>query len=364
MVECLPQQFLRNGATLKDLEASFQIRHRRSLLHPNLVGLKYDQIESPLGTDLVRQCRGLILDENNNWEIVARPFDKFFNYGEAYAAQIDWATARVQEKLDGSLCILYFYDGKWRVGTTGLPDASGEVSHGTGWCFKELFWWVWDALGYKVPGPQWHSWTFMFELCTQFNRVVVRHESARIVFISARSLDGEEEMLGAEEFPVKSYRWEAVKEYPLQSLDDVMTTFDKLDPLQTEGYVIVDANLNRIKVKHPGYVALHHMRGNGYGPRRILEVVRKGEAAEVVANFPEWKEDFEAMQFRLADLAGQLEAEYERLKDIPLQKAFALEALQTRLPASLFAVRSGKALSIRDFLNRMNVDSLLVALEM
>ena len=363
MVECFPQQFLRNGATLKDLEASFGIRSRRGMVNTNLVSLKYDQIDSPFGTELVRQCRGLILDEDNNWEIVARPWDKFFNYGEGYAAQIDWKTARVQEKLDGSCMIMYHYKNKWNVGTLGTPDASGEVSHGTGWCFKELFWWIWDILGYKVPGPQWHNWTFMFELCTQFNRVVVRHDQARIVFVSARSLDGEDEMIGAEEFPVKSYRWEAVKEFPIQTLDEVQATFDKLNPLDIEGYVIVDANLNRIKVKHPGYVALHHMRGDGYGPRRILEVIRKGEVAEVLANFPEWTDDFAVMTQRYADLIAHLEVEYARLKDIPLQKAFALEALNTRLSAALFAVRSGKSASIRDFLTKMNIDSLLVALE-
>lgn len=361
-MECLPQQFLRNGATLEDLKLTFGIEARRGTQYPNLVTLKYD-LESPMSTELVQQCRGLILDADNNWEIVARPWDKFFNYGEPLAAKIDWKTARVQEKLDGTCCLLYHYDGKWQVGTLGLPDASGEVAHGTGWSFQQLFWWIWDILGCKVPGKQWEKWTFMFELCTQFNRVVVRHELARIVFISARALDGDEEMIGSEEFPVHLYKWEAVKEFPLQSLSDVQATFDKLDPLQMEGYVIVDANLNRIKVKHPGYVALHHMRGDGYGPRRILEVVRRGEAAEVVANFPEWKDDFDIMQHRLADLTAHLEAEYDKLKDIPLQKAFALEALQTRLSSALFAVRSGKSPSIRSFLRDMNIDTLLITLE-
>jgi hypothetical protein len=28
-----------------------------------------------------------------------------------------------------------------------------------------------------------------------------------------------------------------------------------------EGYVIVDANFNRVKVKKPAYVAVHHLKG-------------------------------------------------------------------------------------------------------
>lgn len=356
-MECLPQQFLRNGATLTDLALAFGIKASRGKEHPNLVSLKYDQISSPMSSELVHQARGLILDEDNNWATVARPIDKFFNYGESQAATIDWATARVQEKLDGTCILLYHYAGKWRVGTLGTPDASGEVQ-GMGWTYHDLFWWVWSELGYKVPGQMWQSWTFMFELCTPFNRIVVRHPENRLVFITAR--ENETGTEASVEFP----GWEAVEEFSLASLDDIQATFSKLDPLSIEGYVVVDGNFRRLKVKHPGYVALHHLRGNGYGPRRILEVIRRGEAAEVVANFPEWKDDFDLMQHRFADLTGHLESEYERLKDIPLQKAFALEALNTRLSSALFAVRSGKSNSIRDFLTQMNIDSLLIALEL
>jgi hypothetical protein len=316
-----------------------------------------------MSSELVQQCRGLILDEDDNWNIVARPFDKFFNYGEPTAPDIDWNSARVQEKVDGTCCLLYFYKGKWQVGTLGSPDASGEVAAGMGFTFKDLFWWHWEVMGYKLPDKQWEPWTFIFELCTQFNRVVVNHPEPRLAFIAARGLDGEEEMIGGDEFPCKSYHWDYVKEYPLKNLTEILDTFQKLDPLQQEGYVVVDAYLKRLKVKHPGYVALHHLRGNGYGPRRILEVIRKGEVAEVVANFPEWRDDFTLMGLRYADLIAHLEVEYERLKDIPVQKAFALEALKTRLSGALFAVRSGKAHSIRDFVSHMNIDTLLITLE-
>ena len=37
---------------------------------------------------------------------------------------IDWGTARVYEKLDGSLMTLYRYGGAWQVASSGLPDGS------------------------------------------------------------------------------------------------------------------------------------------------------------------------------------------------------------------------------------------------
>lgn len=364
MIECLPQTFLREGGSLEDLKAKWGINHKRGVLRPNLVSLKYDQIKSPFSEPLVRQCRGLILDSANNWALVARPFDKFFNLGEELAAKIDWQTARCQEKLDGSLMILYWFDGDWRVATSGTPDATGSVGHvNPDWNFQGLFWWVWNCQLMKRPAEKWREWTFLFELLTPYNRVVTKPVGNRIVFLSARSLDGEEEMVGGDEFPCETYHWEAVQEYPLRTMKDILLTFEKMNPLVQEGYVIVDGDLNRIKVKHPGYVALHHLKGDGFGPKRVLECIRMGETAEIVASFPEWKPDFDKMAHKYADLVGHLEAEYGRLKDIPLQKAFALEALKTRCPSALFALRSGKVQSIRGHLQQLNVESLLVTLE-
>ena len=92
-------------------------------MYPNLVLFKYDQVNSPMDNPVVQECRGIILDEADDWRVIARPFTKFYNYGEPNAASIDWTTARVQEKVDGSLCAFYHYKGDWHVATTGTPDA-------------------------------------------------------------------------------------------------------------------------------------------------------------------------------------------------------------------------------------------------
>ena len=65
---------------------------------PNLVQFRYDQIDSPMGLRMCQEARGVILDSADNWNVVARPFDKFFNVEEGHAAKIDWSTARAQEK--------------------------------------------------------------------------------------------------------------------------------------------------------------------------------------------------------------------------------------------------------------------------
>lgn len=345
------QQYLKKNG-LQKLQDEFHVAAKRHGEYNNLVCLKYDMIDSPLGHKVVQQSRGCILDEKRGWEYVSRPFDKFFNHGEGHASTIDWSSARVQEKLDGSLVQMYHYRGSWHFGTSGTPDASGNV-HATNRAFRDLVRKVWYERRYQAPPDT--SYTYLFELCSKENRVVVSHPVDRLVLIGVRRT------WSGLEAPVswfkKTTNWEVVQEYPLQTTEDIVATFDTMDPLKMEGYVIVDHNFNRIKVKHPGYVAIHHMK-DGFGPKRMLEVIRSGETSEVLNAFPEWKPEFEAIQEKYRALVTHLEAEYARLKDIPDQKAFALEAVKTRHPGTLFMLRKGRFGSVRESLANITLDNL------
>ena len=120
------QLFLREHG-LAALCDKFMLKANRHERFSNLVLLKYNQVFSPMNEPIVQECRGLIVDEADNWRVISHPFDKFFNAGEPNAAAIDWTTARVLEKLDGSLMSLYFYDGAWQVASSGRPEAGGPL---------------------------------------------------------------------------------------------------------------------------------------------------------------------------------------------------------------------------------------------
>lgn len=78
----------------------------------------------------VRTCRGIIVDET--WRIVARPWAKFFNHGQAEAGDLDLtAPVEVTDKLDGSLGIIHLTsDGKPRVASRGSFE-SDQAIHAT-----------------------------------------------------------------------------------------------------------------------------------------------------------------------------------------------------------------------------------------
>jgi RNA ligase len=146
------QAFLREGNPISALEEKYAIKATPHPKYPHLILFKYNQIDSPFGEQIVRECRGLILDSNDNWSIVSRPFDKFFNHGEGHAAEIDWKSAKVLEKVDGSLATIYPYDGQWHISTSGSPAAAGNVKDYP-FTFEELFWKTFDQIVGKKNLP-------------------------------------------------------------------------------------------------------------------------------------------------------------------------------------------------------------------
>ena len=370
------QKNLRSGGSISELEEKFAIKCTRHSKYNNLVLFKYNQIESPFSEQIVRECRGIILDENDDWNVVAFPFIKFFNYGEGHAANIDWETSYVQEKVDGSLMTIYVYDNQWHVASSGTPDAGGQVND-FGFSFADLFWKAFDQYDIVLPKKD-CGYCFFFELTSQYNKIVVRHAKPGLTLLGARNLVTQKEITATE--ALKFFEpWDAerrsdsrrsfdklttAKQFPLYSFDEIVATFPSIDPLTQEGYVVVDASFNRVKVKSPAYIALHHMKDSCGSVKALFQIAVNGEIDEVVSAFPEYKEMLFDIKSKLNSLISELENDFERLKGISLQKDFALEACKTRCSSALFAVRAGKAPDISTHIRNMSPDRVMEMLDL
>lgn len=115
--------------------------------------------------------RGLILNRATG-DVVARPFDKFWNWGER-GRTTDAPLLRVWEKIDGSLGILYRHKGEWRVATRGSFDGPQAV-------------WATEFFNQTYPRPNVpSSLTMLFEIVYPENRIVVDYGERRDLFLLA-----------------------------------------------------------------------------------------------------------------------------------------------------------------------------------
>lgn len=351
-------EFLRAGGTIKDLEDQYHININVHKTYPNVISLNYDQIDSPVN-ELTNECRGLLLDIGSpgNPIVISRGYDRFFNYGESRAAIIDWNTAHVYSKVDGSYCSLYWYDNKWHVSTRGTPDASGEVN-GWGITFAQLFWRTWKELDYQLP--QYKFYNYLFELCTKENKVVCQWKEPHIILHGIRDRES------GREFNIstlinqdnKYCGWEAVKTHNLYSFDEIVKACEQLNPIQDEGFVICDAQFNRVKCKSIKYVSLGNLR-DGHGPKRIIEIIRNDGMDEFVSYFPEWRDIYQKYTDKYNEIISKLEDAWIEYNYIENQKEFALTIKNIPFNGALFMMRTGKIKSVKDYLRNININNLV-----
>lgn len=349
------QEYLKTNSP-ESLTEKYGIAVKRHAKYPNLVMFKYSMIESPMDEPIVQESRGLILDQNDNYKVICYTYKKFFNEGEGRAAKIDWKTARVLEKVDGSLCQLFYYDNAWQIASSGMPDAGGEVQ-GFGLSFAELFWKVWNELGYHLP-ESYKNYCFAFELMTPFNKIVVQHKKNRLVVHGCRNLDTLQEY-DAKEFMFMN--WEFIKSFPLTSIEEVLATCEHIPAIEGEGYVIVDAEFNRIKVKTPQYVALAHIR-DAMSTRRMLEIVRANESSEFLVYFPEYRGLYEKVVSSYDAFVKSVEENYEKHKNIETQKDFAMAVKDLQGSGFYFGMRKGKTL--KEIMAEMPIKNLQETLKL
>jgi hypothetical protein len=264
------------------------------------VMFNYDQLRSDFSSILVQQSRGIIFREST-LEPVCVPFFKFFNAGELNAAELDWNTAFVTEKIDGSLMKVW-WDGEWNISTNGTIDAFkadiGDVRMNN---FGEYF--INTLLKYYNNSTEFYNTldedkTYMFELVGPYNRVVVPYEEPDIYFLGARNKHTGEEfncsplIAGA----LGMGRFKLPKQYPLTSVNDCVKLAETFSWDQ-EGFVACDANFNRVKIKSPAYVLAHFARNNNVITKKhLIRVVLLNELEEFMCYAAEYKDSLEEVQ--------------------------------------------------------------------
>lgn len=270
-------------------------------------------IDCDFQNPIVQESRGIIIDLDNI-EVVCWPFRKFGNYNESYADKIDWNTARVQDKIDGSIIKLWWnrMTGKWQFSTNGTINAGTALANQM---TQETFLDVirkadnYNEIILRLPIFN-KDYTFIFELVSPETQVVVKYPKQHLYHIGTRCNISGQEMdsdIGIEK----------PKEYQLKSLDDCVNAAGELNKsddgqvrgVKKEGFVVVDGNWSRIKVKSPDYLMLHRMSSNAnFSKERIIGMIRDRTVSvqDICDDFPNFAHYFKFYDFKIAELEYQV----------------------------------------------------------
>lgn len=317
-----------------------------------LVSLIYNQIDSPKMHPIVQECRGLILDIHT-LDVVCRPFDRFFNYGEAGTLELVNDTFVYYEKMDGSLIKVYHHKGQWLIGTKSTITSDATIGEEDK-LFNDL---VYEAAG--VDNAQQftdlcnasklqHGLTYMFELLSPHNRVITHYRHTCLVWLSVRNnRTGEYVPYDSiaqtwEKFPAQQ-----LTPLPFSTIPEAESHCSKLRDLK-EGLVGYRDGVPIIKVKSPLYVAAHHM-ANAPTLKRFLEIILLNEVDEYLTYYPKDRKVFEAVSNRIEVIKSEMDALFQQHNHISDQKQFAAAVKRSPYSAFVFFARRNKTTPSQEF---------------
>jgi hypothetical protein len=310
----------------------------------------YNQLFSDFSILLVRECRGIILDKY--FVPVCVPFFKFFNVQEKNADFIDWKSAKVQQKVDGSIMKLWFYNGTWRISTNGVINAFNcelPVTDSNFHNFGELFTSVFPSYLYTALNK---GYTYIFELVSIYNKVVITYPETKLYHIGTRDNHTLEELdveIGIEK----------PEQYALSSLDECLEATSQMS-FNEEGYVVVDVNYNRVKIKSGAYVVAHHLRNNGVVTKsRILDMIRTNEKDEFLAYYPEYRGMFSDMERKINNIIEIMERDWSTIPSYNNRRDLAIWANSTSFPSAMYSMADLKVDSFTTWIFNQSNDRIL-----
>lgn len=272
---------------------------------------------------IVQEARGIILD--NNLNVMCWPFRKFGNWSESYVDEIDWNSAKIQEKIDGSVMKLWFdYNNQlWNWSTNSMIYAHEADYNDT--TFLRI---IMSAVNYediqldKLDKNK----TYIFELVSPENQVVILYPFTKIWHIGTRdNISGIEydEDIGIDK----------PQTYPLTNISECLEAVEKLnekdDDIKHEGFVVVDKNWNRIKIKSSMYVAEHYFKTRAFSKEDAIDLILTKDKFNASLESLSANVKVKWYEFKLAELLNDLDQYINYCKNLYEElnhnrKAFAL----------------------------------------
>jgi RNA ligase len=243
-----------------------------------------------LWDEVTLMCRGLVTDHTG--DIVATPFQKFFNIEEGKFEPTE--KFEVYEKMDGSLGIVFWYEGQWVIATRG--------SFGSDQAMKAR-----EILKKYNTDIMFRHLTFCFEIIYPENRIVLDYgDDEKLVLLGTFNKDGKE--VDVEIW--SQWGFDVVKKY------DGINDYKQLKEMvknDQEGFVVKFSNGDRVKVKGVEYLRLHKIMTN-VSTTGIWEYLKNGEdVLELLKDVPDefydkiksYAKDLKYGYFQISEDAGK-----------------------------------------------------------
>lgn len=289
---------------VEDLVSKRLLTARKHPEYPKLAILNYTNrcTYQKAWNEMTTTCRGLIVDISEDPPtIVARPFPKFFNSNEAWAPKVSGEDkVACYDKLDGSLGILYFCEGRPYISTRGCFD-SKQALHATD-LYRNRY------SDYKVP----EGFTLLFEIIYPENKIVLDYgEMDDLVLIGAVCIETGKCFPPDSEF-LGEWKGKVAQRIEYHTIREATRAPEREN---CEGLVVyLEESGEMLKIKQKSYMKLQK------GPlkltnKRLIALLSKGQSEEEILS-PLPDEIQEEVKRRIESMDATFRAIYAELAEV------------------------------------------------
>lgn len=359
-------------STMDEVKADFNTFGVDIKTEGDLTLLKYDMIAVKWDSVIPHECRGHILTrENGMWRFVSRPWSKFFNVSEGHSgiheseSFKEWAEKTnpyIMQKVDGSAIQVYFCNNAWKASTLGTITPFKVADYQ--FTFDELFWNIIKADNAGKINTDYldehKDYTFLFELCSVYNRILTKYPTDRVYLISVRhNVMGtywKQDQLAeaAKALGVMIPAQYTFKELGIDSLEKANKFVEdaSLDNAKygeySEGFVVYNDGTPKGKIKNSKYKVLHRFSGADVGcsVNGAIECFFNNAIDDVWGALPDVaKELVEKIRAKVLDIRNNVMDTIEKIQaqTFPTQKDYALFIMKNvpekRVHSFMFAMK-------------------------
>lgn len=265
--------------------------------YPNLVLIYIDK-NSDLNNIIVNICNGIIIDKNT-LKIVCYTFNKCSNQTDL-PENLCKDNLYVETALEGTLLRMYYYDNKWMYSTKKCIDAT-KAKWLSDKNFLEMFK---DCIAFNnrdnIENILDKNNCYSFIITHPENNIVTPYSVPIAFHISTRNMNNLYEISENIGFPMI--------EKKLINKDGLSTFFSKIlndTSILYEGFIFIDTNYNRWKIKTPVFNKVRELWGNTNNRfLRYLELRKDPEILkEYIIYYPYDKVNFLNYEKKIVEFA-------------------------------------------------------------
>eukprot|EP01119_Soliformovum_irregulare_P014482 TRINITY_DN3963_c0_g1_i1.p1 TRINITY_DN3963_c0_g1~~TRINITY_DN3963_c0_g1_i1.p1 ORF type:complete len:416 (+),score=144.67 TRINITY_DN3963_c0_g1_i1:858-2105(+) len=170
----------------------------RERANSTLVDL-WPDVDTPHESQMAWECQGTVIDAKSH-ECVSFSNFQAFPWEGTYVSKLNWENIRISEKLDGIRVNLFWHGNRWHASMSPFENLT-----------QEIFWELWEELGYRHPDEISTKFTFSFEVVGPKFQKIIFYEKPKIVLIGCTCKDEIYSWRNIDEISQK-YGWEVARD--------------------------------------------------------------------------------------------------------------------------------------------------------